>query len=344
MPEPKDVIKLVDQTGDVIEELENARLKSFDQILNAPGGCEFEIDVLDLKAGLLVEPLTYEIQVWRHEQLLDWFAPFRPIPDAGQLSVGCMGLLGYFDFRFVDADLTYNGLDQFTIGWNLLHYAQTFHPGAGLNISPSGFIGSGVLRDRSYSRDEGGNILHKLELFTGLIQGFDYSIEVFPDGRREWTPYYPMKGTVRSNLTLEWGRNIRSFSLPRDGTRKANYVISKGAGEGPDKLQQTWFDQPSIDSSVLMMDVTSDESVTELPTLLEKAKAQVAARHKTVVLPTITVGDDPVPTIGVIKTGDMVPVKIDRGAAQLSGLHRVVSISYDPERDEQTLTLNEVPE
>jgi hypothetical protein len=312
-------------------------------VLNAPGGCQFDIDVMDPKAALLTDPLTYEIQVWRNGQLLDWFVPLRPIPDQERLDVQCVGLLGYFAFRFVDADLTWTGLDQFTIAWNLLHYAQTFAPGADLNIASSGFVGSGVLRDRTYPKDEGGNILQLLEAFTALQNGFDYSIEVFGDGRREWTPHYPMKGAERADLTLEWGRNIRTFSLPRDGARKCNYAIAKGAGEGPLKLQQTAVDQASIDASVLMMDVTSDTTVIELPTLAEKAAAQVATRKNTVPLPTITVDDDPEPTIGVIKPGDVVPVNIDRGAAQLHGLHRVVSISYDPDADAQTLTLNQVP-
>lgn len=343
MPEPKDVILLVDREGEVIEELENAKLQGVDQVLNSPGGCSFTLDVLDAKAPLLVDPLTYEVQVWRNEQLLDWFVPYRPIPDAQEVSVECMGLLSYFAYRFADEDLVWNGLDQFTIAWNLLEYAQAFHPGADLNISPSGFIGSGVLRDRTYPKDEAGNILQLLEAFTALENGFDYSIEVFPDGRREWTPRYPFKGTTHADLTLEWGRNVRSFALPRDGARQCNYAIAKGAGEGPLKLQQTWFDQASIDASVLMMDVSNDTTVVELPTLLEKAKAQIASRYKAIVLPTVWIGDEVEPTIGVIKPGDIIPVDIDRGAAQLHGMFRVVSASYDPEKDEQALTLNEVP-
>ncbi|MGI8426224.1 MAG: hypothetical protein ACR2M4_06430 [Actinomycetota bacterium] len=322
-------------------ELDKATINSIEWTLDGAGGFSYSIPTLDPKA-IWTEPVKYETQVRRNGSLFHWGCAFNQ-PEIGSelMTQECLGLFAYFQYRFIHRSLDYVGVDQQTIAWNLLNYAMTEWPGAGLGITSSGFVPSGVNRDRHYPFDEHGNIAELVKAFAGLQNGFDFDIEIFGDGRREWTPYYPSKGVVRTDLTLEWGRNIVDFNIPKDASRMANWVTATGSGDGPAKLEQSYVDIAARDANILLQDVISESTVLELPTLLEKAQAEVNARKNPIRLPTITVIDKPgIPVIGVLKTGDRVPVKIDHGGAQMTGMWRIVHMKLTPRTEELELVLN----
>lgn len=322
-----------------VAELEQAEVESISWQLNGAGAMSIALPTSDLK-GKTLELVKREIQVWRDSSLFWWGVPWRLRGDPSKHTVECEGLFSYFFRRFVLATRSYSQVDQLAIAWDLLNYAQT-QAGGALGITSATFLPSGVLRDRTYPADEHGRIGDLVRSFTELQNGFDFEIEIFGDGRREWTPYYPSKGVTRNEMILEWGRNVLAYRYSKDAVRMANQVVATGSGEGTSKLEAIYTDIAARDDVGLLSDVVAAGSeITEIGTLTERATESVRLGKNPVLLPEIQVSDSPVQMIGVVKTGDRVPVRISDGITDLSGTFRVVAISLDPKIDRMWLTLN----
>jgi hypothetical protein len=324
--------------GGRVVELEQATLDKIRWELNRAGRMSFSLPTSDVK-GKEFDIVKNEVQVWRDGTLFWWGVPWRRASQGEKTTYECEGLFSYFFRRFVLATQTFSQVDQHTIAWNLLNYAQGQTNGA-LGITAAAFAGSGILRDRTYLKDEHAKIGEAITAFTELQNGFDFEIEIFGDGRREWTPYYPSKGVLQSPLIMEWGRNIVSYRWLFDAVRMANHVVVTGAGEGDTKIESSASDSPAQTTNLLLSDVRSESDVKDTSTLLQKAQEEVARRKNPISIGTITVSDTPVPLIGVVKTGDRVPVRIDDGIAQVSANYRIVAIELDPKEETLALDLN----
>jgi hypothetical protein len=324
-------------------------------VLNGTGGLSFSIPTIDDPNGpteaQYSRQFEHEIQVWREGIVnpIFWGVPVNRSIGFQYITVDCKELNFYFARRFVAQNL-WNGLpddgsvpvlmEQQTIAMNLIEYAQNFADGD-LGITIGSFSDSGVERAIDYPQDEHGRISDLVYKFSEFEDGFDFSIEIFADGRREWTPWYPRKGTTHTALRLEYGvgGNIVSFdAVEYKGDEMANEVIGTGNLGGPAKIEQTYRDQISVDATLLLQDVVSFQTVEEATDLLELAKAQVLARKDAPEIITLQCkeqyesADGNIvfnPIIGVLKVGDYVPVVLDHGEAQIHGLKRVYGLVYN---------------
>jgi hypothetical protein len=268
-----------------------------------------------------------EVQVWIGNQLRWWGVPRSCSIGKKQLSFQCEDLLSHFVYRNVRATLTYTSIDQFNIGWNLMSYAQT-----GTNrdrrVVAGAYSPSGRVRSREYLRDEHPNILQALQEFPGLEGGFDFEIKIFGDGRREWWPYFPIKGNVYDELRLEWGRNIVDIGGRKDGSEQGTEVWALGGTNGDIRFEAIYEDTGlSADYGVLEK-IVSEGTQNDVDWLLDRATDEVAAYGEPVEIPELTVIDlENVPLDGVLEPGDIVPVVIDYGALQFNSNYRIIQIT-----------------
>lgn len=320
-------------------ELTKAKLDSVEWELVAPGGAQISINPLEREAEL-IKVNECEIQVWIDEEYRHCVIPRDVSGNEKQITFPCEGLLSEFDWRFIHNLLAYGTagppavyIEQFQIAWNLLNYAQT---GANmdLRIESANWVPSGVGRLRFWNWFDHTNVLDAIKEFTEIDNGFEYEIVLFPDGRREWTPYYPKKGSFKANLVLEWGRNVVNFQYKKQGKSQGTKTYVTGASEGDVRFEQN-FEDVALSAQYRRRDrIVSDGQQKDVAWLLDRAKEETALFGRPVVLPDLTVLDIPpsasqpgVKLDGVLETGDVVPVNVQHGAINMVGNYRITKIS-----------------
>lgn len=92
------------------------------------------------------------------------------------MQLGCVGLLGYLFRMGIIADLTYTAVDQFTIAKGMVDQwqNQTF---GNFGIDTSTVGTSGVVRDRTYLRNELHNVGQRLTELGAVLDGFDLRVD-----------------------------------------------------------------------------------------------------------------------------------------------------------------------
>lgn len=317
----------------------------------APGSGTVVVDAVQVERGTVLSDFTDEpdalprsgldeIQIWEDDQLIFWGVPWTVRGDHQTTVIECEGLLSYFYKRFVtNTSLEYTSLDQFTIGWNLLSYAQT-GANKSFGITAGAFLPSGKVRSRRYERDEHANIYDLLQEFPTLDDGFDFEIVTTGSGLREFWPYYPRKGSSKPELALHWGRNIRGYTFNEDTREMANHVYATGGSSGDVKFENNYQDATAAAKYGVYEAVISAGSYLDVGWLLERAVEEVDKRKAPIKIPELTVGRTPVDLLFLLHTGDTVPVRLTHGRTALKGDYRVVGKTWTPEDDSIKLTLN----
>lgn len=332
------VLIVTDLAGVRKGELTHASLESCEWELNAPGGASISINPLEAQAALL-KVNECEVQVWIDEEYRHCVIPRTIQGNAKRCTFQCDGLLGEFDYRHINNSLSYGAagppavyMEQFQIAWNIIAYAQA---GANrdLRIVSAAWTPTGVGRLRKYDWFDHTNILEELKKFPEATNGFDMDIVLFADGRREWTPYYPGKGTFRANLALEWGRNVVDFSYTKDGKDQGTKTYVSGGSEGDVHFEQNYEDAVLSAQYRQRERIVSEGQESDLPYLLDRAQEETATLGKPIVLPDLTVRDIPaaggLPAIkldGVLQTGDVVPINVQHGVCDMVGNYRITKI------------------
>lgn len=333
-------VRIVTRTGQLVQEITSARVDQIVWELNAAGSARITVPTMEPRLSDLVIGL-HEIQVWRNDQLWWWGIPLRVGGDHQKLTIELEGLLAYFDWRYLTyTSLQYTSIDQLSIGWNLLSHAQS-SPNTSWNIGAANYPLSGRIRSREYKRDEHPNILDALREFPELDDGYDFDIVTDPTGTRLWTPYYPRKGTSRPNMVLEWGRNIVAFSHTEDGLQLANHVYATGGSNGEIKFEQNHRDEASIAYRGQWQAIVSEGSQMDISWLKDRAVKEVEERKNPVVIPSITVVNQPVEVVSTLRTGDTVPISIQHGRVRVDGNYRVTGITWTPGDRLQLTTVEE---
>lgn len=331
-----------DRTGDWIAPLPDANLNYFETELNRPGAAEFTIDPLS-EGATEIEGIAREIQVWVDGSLEWQGVPWGLQGNSQQITVTCEGLMSLFTKRFVDrTSLIYTSLDQFTIAWNILTYAQSeaVEDNRDFNIFADMPSLSGIVRSREYKRDEHKMILDIMEEFDGrtLKNGFDWSIVVMGDGMRYWTPKYPKKGANKVNNAVEWDsegeRNIQDFSWNENFLSLATlaYVTggSSNVGGTSIKMEGKYEDTAASAYWGQMQTVISDGSQLDTDWLDDRAEQEVNTRKDPQVVTEITAALGTEFALGDVEDGDWIPVTIDHGRIQVDAWHRIEKVTYKP--------------
>lgn len=337
-------LRVVDKAGvgTRLGEIENAQIGGIEWVLNGAGSMSFTLPIRDPKAAL-TKLVKREVQVWRDDALIWWGVPWQRKFNIDTVEVSCLGLWSYFSKRFVHKSLEYPPsindpqVEQLTIAWNLVNYAQTGFPGGNLNIVAGTYSNSGVTRRMTYRRHEYANIAEAVHSFTEMKNGFDFEIRVYGDGRREWMPYYPRKGTDRSHVFV-LGDNILEFEVEETAAAMANWVTFSGSGDGPATIAETYVHEGSRNEYGLLQDVQSDSNITRRSYLLEKAEEHVRLRKYPIQIISATVNAEGV--FGSLDVGDRVLVRMNHGELQVDAQQRVVSMTLTPEDERLALVMN----
>lgn len=326
---------VTDRTGKRYAELSEATLQDINWVLNDIGSASFTIPVGS--PGIeTIQLLKRELQIWI-DGVISWGGPImRESGTPTERTYECDGLLSYFMKRIVDRmSLTYTSIDQLSIMLDLVRYAQeeTFQANRNLYIASANVAPSGKIRSRNYRRDEHAFIFDLLKEFSELSDGAECSIEIFGDGRREFTPWYPSKGIVRNDMVLEWGRNITSYSYNRDAVPVATHVYATGGTSGDVKFENNYEDLVASAEYGVMQGIVAEGSQNDVNWLLDRATSEVNDRKSPVFVPEVTCRNSPVQILGVVKEGDWVVLRIQNSDLNISQLQRVTEIHWAPPAD-----------
>lgn len=145
------------------------------------------------------------------------------------IAISSKGYVALLDRRYTDdGTLTdETSTDASDIAWNLINYTQGLSYGDfGITRGATGKPTKN--RDRTFRYDNIGEELRKLSN-NNVKDGFDF--EITPS--KIFNVYYPEKGTQQTNIILEEGFNIHSFTMVKTFINvMANQAIVLGAGLG----------------------------------------------------------------------------------------------------------------
>lgn len=257
--------------------------------------------------------------------------------DLSSCTFECEGVASYFSYMYITDDLDFVDIDQFTIAWTLINAGQT-GTNADRNIDAGSFSESGILRDRSYKGDELPNVADMLKNLTELQDGIDWEVKTLGDGRREWWPYYPSRGTFKPQFAIEidrWGRSFGAqlAGFKEDGFAQFTRAFVTGATvrddtvEPPteDKLIGSYEDTAASAEFGRMTKSFSEGSIDSINWLNDQAEGNVAVSKAPYKIPDLAVS---AVLLGQVFPGDTIPVRIDYGAYQMNETARITKLIY----------------
>lgn len=167
----------------------------------------------------------------------------------------------------------------------------------------------------SYAGKSGKTVLNAISDLANGTNGFDW--EINPD--RQLMMYYPRIQTP-SLLKLEYGGNIKNYSVQGMGSYVANEVFGRG---GNKVVSSTYSDMPSKAFYGLRQYAFSNSNVKSKSKLDGMARSQLNLRKNPRLIPQLTVDSEMVnPFEGDIWFGYLVNTVIDDGWVQFNGTMR----------------------
>lgn len=341
-------VRVVEKDGSIISLLPHAQVQSMSWVLNGYGQMSFTQSTHSPGAEHAARLHEYEVQVWIDNSLVWWGQLMTESGGPGQQVIGCDGLESYFEDRIID-DRTMEWLstEQFTIGADLVNYAQTeqYQANRDFNIGVSIPTPSGKVRTEMYKRNDHTSIYELLQGFTKLTDGFDWEVTFSEDGQRLWTPYFPQKGTVHNDLMLEYGKNITSYGFNRSAVNMRTQTYCAG-GSAPNvedgRIEQVYEDVAASAKYGVIQKVISEGTQMDPAWLLDRAVEDVRMGSKPSLLPDITAIElSDAELFGIVVPGDLVPLRIQDGARNVEGYFRVKSVVWNPDETLGFTFLNE---
>jgi len=334
-------LECVNRDGTQIGGLDDAVLTKVNWTLNAPGSISYSLSQ-NSKFVNLPQENKNEVQLWIGDDLMHWCFHHKSSENSQVVTFDCPSLLQYFNFRFIlNTSLEYDDYDQFLIGASIITDMQAL-TGQSWNISIAPYDNSGVVRSRKYDILDHQNALDMLNEFPTLTDaagnhtGFDFDIDVTTiPGKRDWTMYYPYKGTTHPNLVLEYGRNVTDYTVNTDGSSMGNNCYMTGGSNGDIKFENHYKDSVSIGNPLAgdygeWQAVKSKSGENDVGVLLELAQGFVTTHNKPVKSVSLTSIEVPDELLGVVGTGDTVRVQIDKGRTQIDDDYRINTIDWLP--------------
>ena len=229
------------------------------------------------------------------------------------LSIMAQDVSSYLKQRVVASDTKFTK-KKFSYGlWKLIQNAQALS-GGGMGIT-LGLDANTPTGSFSFTRKSGTTLMKAAEKLSAGATGFDWQIT--PE--RKLKMYYPRIQTM-SNVRLEYGGNIRSYSVRDVGTQIANEVFTVGAKKF---VSSTYTDAASRSKFGLRQFVANDSSLKSKSKVNSNAKTQLALRRNPRIIPQIVIDTELVnPFVDKLSYGNLAYMKIDDGWVQFDGLMR----------------------
>lgn len=256
----------------------------------------------------------------------------------------------------------YTADDQLQIAWDMVNsVADPVTPWSanGAQIVPAGARGialamptrasqiSGVLRQRTYDQSQFSFVGDLLSELSGVEDGFDFDIDILYNsfGALTRVPgfFYPMRG-VDSGVVIDQaapsvpGGNASAFSQSEDGGQISTVSVAIGsAAELADAQPIAASNNSDLAVSFpLLHSIVTYTSVSDVTTLQAHANADATAGRSSQVPPSFNLLADQEPTIGTLRCGDLVHVKVDPSVSYPDGVVeglRVTGLQYAPPSD-----------
>jgi hypothetical protein len=343
-------------------ELVDARGRSLQTSWCASAQFQFTLDGHSPSAAAIRE-LQHDVIAWRWDELSGRDIPmFRgPITQSEDQVTEQSHIVNYtcHDYFAMLARrqltlptlVTYTQQDQDTIASNLLNlglFAQSstgtsFQPGSLLplqlvRVNPDGSSRglSGQLRDRSYT---GGSIIS--DLFDNLAHvdgGFEYDVLPRSDlNGIDWLRvFYPSQGVSRSDVVLQYGATVASFTRTVNSSDYGNYWRVIGNNNSSDQnAAQLYANVWNADANNvgafpvgLWMSQDNASDVILQSTLNERAQGNLNAFG--ILMPSYSLVLRPGSyTWGHPNMGDTVPLLIQSGRLNVNDNARILGITYN---------------
>lgn len=317
---------IVKDMGTPIGEFKEFRNLKFSRRLNNYGTCSFEIPADDPKASSLIALRAYTIEVYRDDFLI--WAGEQAVRD-GQLDkagnnwckITCFDWFEQLFSRYTGESVTFAGVDAGEIAWQLIDTTQTE---SDLGIT-EGTIEATQNRDRTYNNQNIGEAIINL---ANVINGFDFEIntsQVFNVAANI--------GVDRTNLVLEYGRNIQAIQITEDFSSPINRAIVLGSGS--DFTAPLRVDRDDAASQALYglrEGLINELEVSEITTLEDKGDALTRKKGMPLLKTRMTLIPSSSPTIEDFALGDILTLKVVSGVYNIQSQFRVYewTVSYPP--------------
>lgn len=230
---------------------------------------------------------------------------------------------------------------------NSWYGARVLKSSLGMNFFPPSIAAGSLNVDMAWRHEDAGNIFDAL---SEVYKRDKADIEITwntAGTSRGLTSYIPRKGTVKTALALELGRNITKFTYDVDGRQTANDVRVVGRNSGDTKeVGQAGGPTPTTLDGRQFEAVLSPPQEVDGQGLIDLANAEERRLRAPVVVPTVTVKADGLldrtEAGGPLAVGDVVPVRMNHGLIQENDLRRVVKMTLTPSSEELQLVFNVV--
>lgn len=304
--------------------------------LNRPGsatlGCPIQALTSDVKARL-IDLAANPSEVWIYADSVQvWAGELQTLSIQGQtVQLGCIGLLGYTFRMGVIADLVYSATDQFTIAAGLVNQwqAQTY---GNFGIDTSTVGTSGVVRDRTYLRNELHNVGQRLSELGAVTDGFDLRVDAVT---RKLVLTNPVSGTDLSASMFFDQLNIDSASIavsiaPGDLVSDVSTTGSSTTSAGVNTTLYSSRTTSAVQSTYgRSWDSFSSSTISVQGTLDGAGDAYLASRSKQLFQPGLTLVPRIIPDVASFHPGDTVTYSYDAGLGLQTITPRVAKVTVN---------------
>lgn len=280
-----------------------------DVLVKRAGQYLFGVQVVSVVFNLTNDPATMT-----EGQMSAGASSFNPT-----VTVTATGYLNLFKDRYITA--TYTATESTMIASALITAAQALTNGnVGVTLA-SGPYTTGVLRDRTYTRD---NVKTMIQNLTQLVDGrFDFGFSY--DKKFQC---YQQIGSLRTDLQFTYGgsdSNIAGLYYEWSATNLYNEIIGLGSGFGADQLVSIQDDTTSQALNYLRQDIKQYNSVVLQATLDQNASADLALETNALTIPQVTITGKELVNKTFLNVGDRIPVKVKSHPFldSVNGLYRI---------------------
>lgn len=181
-------------------------------------------------------------------------------------AVDYRGLLDRRLFWTYGNTLSFRGVDQANIAWQIIQDAQTGQPGGNLGITRGAAAPTGVLRDRDYEVSK--PIGEAITQLGQVVNGFEWEINAL----RQFNLFYPQRGRA-TGITIAYGKEVTGFTRNVTSSHFANAVRMNGS---PDYTKPVEIALGSFDANVGRWDAQrSDANLVLQTTVNERAQFEL---------------------------------------------------------------------
>ena len=333
--------------------------------LNGPGSAKISVDPLHKDALQLILN-EIELQIWLNGTYSHCVIPRGTGGDLNKLTFECEGLLSEFEYAYfatppvggiVPAEtplLHWTAQDQLDIVVQMLDWWQgRVH--SDLRVESGAYAPSGIYRSRTIYEDAYENLWDVIVEFSKLNEGFDFDLKLYGDGRREFWPYYPTKGTYKPQYSLQLDERGRKYVQGVEGWKEsgvdhATEVVNSGGNitqDNPEPQQDQqlkvvgyYHDQTAAGSPKYRRKtkIISSGQIIDLGWLNDRAQQEELLRGQPITTGNLVVDEA---LLGLVDTGDTLPVNVDYGRLQMKGDFRIMELTW--RRDPGNLLLSMQP-